>query len=270
MRGPSALFAAATALALASPAFADSADFDPPSTRELAPYLQCVPYARERSGVQIYGDAWTWWDQAAGRYKRGNTPRPGAVMAFRPYGGMRLGHVAAVARVIDSRTVLLDHANWSPIDGRRGQIERGVMAVDVSAANDWSAVRVWYDPVQKLGTTAWPVAGFIYNERDDGARTVLARADYAAAAAGPAMPATPSRRFMQAFTQLAEPAAPQRVEPRRPKVRGVPIAQSGVDREPVAEQPAKAQPAPVRPTVREPAPKPSDPIGAALAMYDRR
>ena len=64
--------------------------------------------------------------------------------------------------------------------------------------------------------------------------------------------------------------AGQLMEGNAVKVRGVPIAQSGVDREPVAEQPAKAQPAPVRPTVREPALKPSDPIGAALAMYDRR
>ncbi len=30
--------------------------------------LQCVPYAREHSGVKIYGDAYTWWDKAAGKY----------------------------------------------------------------------------------------------------------------------------------------------------------------------------------------------------------
>jgi surface antigen len=134
------------------------------SGSELAPYLQCVPYAREVSGIQIYGDAHTWWGQAEGRYKRGNRPRPGAVMAFRPSGNMRLGHVAAVSRVVDSRTVLLDHANWSPIDGRRGQIERDVKAIDVSPENDWSEVRVWFDPIDGLGTTHWPVEGFIYNE----------------------------------------------------------------------------------------------------------
>jgi hypothetical protein len=38
-----------------------------------------------------------------------------------------------------------------------------VRAVDVSDANDWSAVRVWYAPIQGLGTTHWPVDGFIYN-----------------------------------------------------------------------------------------------------------
>ena len=129
---------------------------------ELPPILQCVPYARQVSGIEIYGDAHTWWDQAAGRYARGSAPRVGAVMAFRPHGNMILGHVAAVSRVIDARTVLLRHANWSEINGRRGQIEDNVRAIDVSPANDWSEVRVWYAPSQALGTTHWPVEGFIY------------------------------------------------------------------------------------------------------------
>jgi surface antigen len=128
------------------------------------PYLECVPYARQISGVQIYGDALTWWDQAKGRYARGHEPRVGAVMAFRPYGNMRLGHVAAVSEIIDSRTVLLRHANWSPIDGHRGQIEDNIRAIDVSPNNDWSEVRVWFAPIQALGSTHWPIAGFIYNE----------------------------------------------------------------------------------------------------------
>jgi surface antigen len=131
------------------------------------PFLQCVPYAREVSGLQIYGDALTWWGQAEGRYARGHEPRVGAVMAFRPYGNMRLGHVAAVSRIIDSRTVLVRHANWSPIDGRRGQIEDDVRAVDVSPNNDWSEVRVWFAPIQALGATHWPLDGFIYNEQSN-------------------------------------------------------------------------------------------------------
>jgi len=129
------------------------------------PYIQCVPYARQVSGIQLHGDALTWWDQAAGRYARGTRPRVGAVMAFRPYGAMHLGHVAAVSRIVDQRTVLLRHANWSPIDGRRGQMEDNVRAVDVSPDNDWSEVRVWYAPLGGLGTTHWPVAGFIYNRK---------------------------------------------------------------------------------------------------------
>lgn len=37
-------------------------------------YLQCVPFARELSGIQIYGDAHTWWRQVRFAYERGNVP----------------------------------------------------------------------------------------------------------------------------------------------------------------------------------------------------
>ena len=124
-----------------------------------------VPYARQISKIDIHGDAWTWWQQAEGRYARGLLPRVGAVMALRPYGHMELGHVAVVSAVLDARTILLRHANWSMIGGLRGQIEDNVRAVDVSPANDWSAVRIWFAPLQDLGTTHWPVQGFIYNRK---------------------------------------------------------------------------------------------------------
>ncbi|WP_255406018.1 CHAP domain-containing protein [Novosphingobium sp. CF614] len=123
--------------------------------------LECVPYARQLSGIHIYGDAHTWWSQAKGRYARGHMPRVGAVMAVEPHNNSRLGHVATVSRIVDSRTILLSHANWS----YRGQIERNVTALDVSPGNDWSEVRIWYGPNRNLGTTHWPVAGFIYNAR---------------------------------------------------------------------------------------------------------
>jgi surface antigen len=204
MIGRVGLLLMASVLAVAgTPVLAQDEDspYGDDSGGELPPYLQCVPYAREVSGIQIYGDAWTWWDQAAGRYARGHTPRVGAVMAFEPYGKMRLGHVAAVSRVIDSRTVLLRHANWSPIDGRRGQIENDVEAVDVSPDNDWSQVRVWYAPIQSLGTTAWPVAGFIYPNRGARPAFQLASAD--------AAPITPSRAFLKAFDDFDKVAAPR-------------------------------------------------------------
>ena len=152
---------------LTSAARADTAvgiDRNSGSGDGIEPYLQCVPYARQVSGIRIFGDAHTWWDQAEGHYARGRLPRVGAVMAFSPHGNMRLGHVAAVSRIVDSRTVLLRHANWSEIDGRRGQIEDNVRAIDVSPDNDWSEVRVWYAPIAGLGTTHWPVRGFIYNQ----------------------------------------------------------------------------------------------------------
>ncbi len=125
-------------------------------------HWECVPIARSLSGIQIRGDAHTWWGQADGRYRRGNEPRRGAVLAFKPHGAMALGHVAAVSKVIDQRTILVTHSNWSRINGVRGQIERDVRVIDVSDDGDWSRVRVWYAPLGDLGTTQWPVHGFIY------------------------------------------------------------------------------------------------------------
>lgn len=194
---------------------------------ELPPYLQCVPYARERSGIQIYGDAHTWWGQAASRFDRGDKPKVGAVMAFAPSGNMLLGHVAVVSKIIDNRTLLIDHANWSPINGRRGQVELGVRAVDVSPRNDWSEVKVWYAPSQNIGGNAYPVHGFIYAGKAS-KKNLLIAADRASKrsaaptqmaaysvpkasptykpvpAPAPALKAT-SREFSQAFADLAPP-----------------------------------------------------------------
>ncbi|MCW3836458.1 CHAP domain-containing protein [Sphingomonas canadensis] len=127
--------------------------------------LQCVPYARAVSGVEIYGNAHTWWNQAAGKYARGAEPRVGAVMSFRAIASMPLGHVAMVSKIVSDREVLLRHANWS----RPGGIEIDVRAVDVSPAGDWSQVRVWYGPIGGLGRTAYPLNGFIYPDGDNGA-----------------------------------------------------------------------------------------------------
>jgi surface antigen len=124
--------------------------------------LQCVPYARQASGVQIFGNAKTWWTQAAGRYERGSKPKVGAVMSFKATWSMPLGHVGTVSKIVSDREVLIDHANWSSIGGRRGHIERGARVLDVSANGDWSAVRVWYAPMKGLGTSTYPLNGFIY------------------------------------------------------------------------------------------------------------
>jgi surface antigen len=124
--------------------------------------LQCVPFARETSGIEIFGNAKTWWYKAAGNYDRGTAPQVGAVMAFKPTRGMPIGHVATVSQIVSDREVLINHANWSRINGRRGQIERNVRVLDVSAAGDWSKVRVWYAPLQDLGTSSYPLYGFIY------------------------------------------------------------------------------------------------------------
>lgn len=244
--------------------------------RELPPYLQCVPYARQLTGIQIYGDAHTWWDQAAGKYERGNRPKVGAVMAFQPHRNMQLGHVAAVSKVIDSRTVLLDHANWSPIDGRRGQIERDVKAVDVSANNDWSEVRVWYAPQGGLGTTAWPVHGFIYSKR-----AKLERMQVAAAPARSQVASQGAAQARPASVPAPAPVAPVRAEPSRQFAKAfagfeaAPAARPAQLSAPVQAAPQRKPLPQVKPAAQRRAPAQQartasiDPIDAALARYGR-
>jgi len=146
--------------------------------------LQCVPYARAQSGIEIRGNAGTWWGQAEGRYRRGAEPEVGAVMVLRPSRAMPIGHVAVVAEIVDARTVYLNHANWSG----PGRIERRALAVDVSESGDWSSVRVWYGPQGSLGIRANPVFGFIYNDAADAPTAVTPRLTVASVAATLAVP----------------------------------------------------------------------------------
>jgi hypothetical protein len=143
--------------------------------------LQCVPYARAQSGIDIRGNALTWWSQAAGRYRRGAEPEVGAVLAFRPTRAMPIGHVATVAEIIDSRHIYLNHANWSG----PGRIETRALAEDVSENGDWSVVRVWYAPQHSLGLRTNPTFGFIYNEVPDATPSMVAPRTVIASAAAP-------------------------------------------------------------------------------------
>jgi surface antigen len=132
--------------------------------KPASPYLQCVQFARQFTGIQIFGDAWTWWEKATGKYEEGQAPKPGAVLVFKPQGKMRVGHVAVVSQIVTDRYIQITHANWSPINGRRGQVEKDVNVLDVSEKGDWSKVKVWYGPLNDLGTTIYTTYGFIYNE----------------------------------------------------------------------------------------------------------
>lgn len=123
---------------------------------------QCVPYARQIAPVSLRGNAWTWWQQADEKYERGHEPRIGAVMVFQRSSAMPMGHVAVVRRVINSREVLVEQANWgNRHDGMRGKVSTGDRVIDVSPNNDWSQARVWYGPINDFGR-ANPVYGFIY------------------------------------------------------------------------------------------------------------
>src|SRR5271170_2327872 len=173
-------------------------------------YWQCVPFARLVSGIQIFGDAWTWWSQAAGKYETGFVPKAGAVLCFRPTGRMRLGHVAVVSQVLTDRVIQISQANWSLINGSRGQVERNVTVVDVSANGDWSQVKVWNDPSHNLGTTVYPTYGFIYQDAATAASAKLAAASDAAvamaqsAASQVAAAVRPGSAPMQMLNQAAD------------------------------------------------------------------
>jgi surface antigen len=151
-----------------------------PAAASILDYVgECVPFARQASGIQIYGDAWTWWDQADGRYQRGNRPRVGAVVAFAKSPRLPLGHVAVVSRVVDKRVLMLTHANWSRQNGKRGHVEQDVTLFDMSPANDWSQVRVWYRDSDGLGGSIYPVHGFIYPQNTPATPELSSRApDY--------------------------------------------------------------------------------------------
>lgn len=144
----------------------DRAVYEPAPLSESAPRtartepsspIQCVPYAREHSSVKIYGDAWTWWDQAAGRFPREAAPEIGSVMVLSGYSGPRSGHVAVVRSVTSTREIRVDHANW--LDD--GAIYVDDPVADVSSANDWSEVRVWNIKTGAWGGRIYPVQGFI-------------------------------------------------------------------------------------------------------------
>lgn len=128
--------------------------------------LECAPFARQVTGIQLYGDAHTWWDQAAGRYERGAEPVPGGVLVFRRTGRLAHGHVSVVSEVVSSHEIRVTQANWV-----HRRIGRDEPVVDVSPGGDWSLVRVWWAPSRAMGTTAYPTYGFISPRR--GARPDL-------------------------------------------------------------------------------------------------
>jgi len=119
--------------------------------------VQCVPYVRAHSAVALRGDAYTWWDQAAGRFRRSSLPSQGAVMVLHDYAGPERAHVAVVRTVVSPREIRIDHANWLD-DGR---IYTDDPVRDVSEAGDWSLVKVYNLKAGAWGARTYSVQGFI-------------------------------------------------------------------------------------------------------------
>ena len=158
--------AALAAALIAVPAYASS-----PKTKAAKPkvqtsqtrapdYLNCVQYVKQTTDFGLAGDAWRWWDAAAGRFERGKTPREGSVLVFKKTDKLRFGHVAVVSSVLDKRKIEIDHANWAPSGAGKGKVTTKVGVEDLSPKNDWTLVRVWYGPAKEFGKP-YPTHGFI-------------------------------------------------------------------------------------------------------------
>lgn len=119
--------------------------------------MQCVPFARSLSGVEIYGDAHTWMAKAHARYPVLAQPRPGSVMVLRIAANGSRGHVAFVRQVLSPRMIIVDHANWHG----REEVALDIPVQDVSPDNDWSQVKVWWVYSDAWGAKTYKVEGFI-------------------------------------------------------------------------------------------------------------
>ncbi len=118
--------------------------------------IECAPFARALTGVQLSGAADDWWQQAAGRYQRASSPAVGGILVLTRSGRLPYGHVAVVTRVMSGRQVLVSQANWV-----HHRVTEDQPVIDVSAANDWSVVRLWWPPSEQMGITEYAARGFI-------------------------------------------------------------------------------------------------------------
>jgi hypothetical protein len=128
-----------------------------PSIETTLHHFYCVEYARLRSGVQIFGDAKTWWQRARNIYAEFTQPETDAVMVFAGNKRIARGHLAVVTRIVSPREIRVDQANWQ----NHGEIDRYTPVLDVSANNDWSKVRVWDMRSGQFGVRTYPIKGFI-------------------------------------------------------------------------------------------------------------
>jgi hypothetical protein len=133
-------------------------EFTTPRVAFDQPASQCAPFARSISGIQIWGDAASWWRQADGRYPRSSRPAEGSVLVLRGFQDHTRGHVAVVKALLSSRIIRVDHANW--LNG--GEVTLDVPVIDVSAGNDWSEVRIWHVPGMHWGGRIYQAEGFIH------------------------------------------------------------------------------------------------------------
>ncbi len=114
----------------------------------------CVPFARTLSGIELRGNAETWFAVPRASTTAGQSPRWARSWCSAARASC---HGACGGGVADrvGREILIDHANW-----KRNQISLKMSVIDISDANDWSLVKVAYDPGQ-FGRP-YPISGFVY------------------------------------------------------------------------------------------------------------
>jgi hypothetical protein len=84
-------------------------------------------------------------------------------MVLNNYAGPSRAHLAVVRRLVSSREIRVDHANW--LDD--GSIYVNDPVEDVSSDNDWSLVRVFNLKTGGWGAKLYPVLGFIGGSGED-------------------------------------------------------------------------------------------------------
>ncbi len=141
----------------------------PPPAAGIAAAVECAPFARALSGVQLYGSAADWWQEADGRYNRTHNPEIGSVLVFRRFSQLPSGHVAVVSQVVSARQILVAQANWL-----HHRVTEDQPVLDVSSAGDWSEVRVWWPPSGQMGVNVYRTYGFIRPARSINRSALLA------------------------------------------------------------------------------------------------
>jgi hypothetical protein len=127
-----------------------------------ATHLQSEDFVRATSLVQLPGPASGWWEEAPAAERR-MRPAAGAIMLLTGYCSGSCGHAAIVTRIVGVREIRIDHADWL----HDGAIYRNNPVADVSAANDWSQVRVFNIRSNAWGKKIYAVRGFLAVELRD-------------------------------------------------------------------------------------------------------
>jgi surface antigen len=127
--------------------------------------IQCVIYTRDISGINIYGNAHSWWPQAHQKnYKRGAKPKKDSVLVLKKTRKLRYGHVAVVKKIVDKRHIDITHSNWGSDRKKRSFIYQTMRVKDISRKNDWSSLVFWNMYTKNYGSP-YAAHGFIYQKK---------------------------------------------------------------------------------------------------------